>query len=80
MKTLGTDELFAIHVGGQGRQRGSSSLDQRSAPPSPYKPTIGSGLSSLTEMEDDEHVIATPSSKSSLNNSPVTQPSNVSPA
>jgi len=77
MKTLGTDELFAIHVGGQGRQRGSSSMDQRSASPSPYKPTIGTGLSSLSEMEDDERVITTPSSN---NNSPVTQPSNVSPA
>jgi len=66
MKTLGTDELFAIHVGGLGRQRGSSSMDQRS-PPSPYKPTIGGALSSLSEMEDDERQVITPPS-------PTTQP------
>jgi len=69
MKTLGTDELFAIHVGGQGRQRGSSSSDQRGGPPSPYKPTIGLGLSSLSE--GDETRVTT----SSTNNSPLNQPS-----
>jgi len=73
MKTLGTDELFAIHVGGQGRQRGSSSMDQspRSVPPSPYKPTIGTGLSSLSETEDDERITAS-SSRSSPIQSTVT--------
>jgi len=58
MKTLGTDDLFAIHVGGQGQgQRGSSDKGIQT----PYKPTIG--LQPLSE-DDDERVPSTPSSTS----------------
>jgi len=66
MKTLGTDDLFAIHVGGLGAvTRDSSDLRQT---PRPYKPTIG--LGSLSEDGDEE----LPTSSSPSGNSP-TSPS-----
>jgi len=63
MKTLGTDDLFAIHVGGLGARARASS--DASKTPTPYKPTIGLTPLSEGDVEDGDgggEVPSTPSS------------------